>query len=565
MKYLFYMAVVSLTLSLSCKKEKKDIDLLEPEYIISKDAIVFEDENDDFVLLDPNKIKISDDILMDTIEVGDILVSGTNSKFPNGFFGKVIQINQAGDNIEVSTEPASLTDAIEKCSVRYRENFSPDDTLRSAEFNLSLDYVLFDSDGDLTTKDDQIKMNGEISTEVDLIFELDIDNFSLTYFRAGFVSTDNGTISLSSEVKNKIFSKQKALASYNFTPINIQVGIFPIVIFPALVFRVGGDGEIKAEMSISTERVALFQAAVKYEEGAWAKDIINTTTYVPINVNLNGEISGEVYIKSGLEFYLYNHKDIKSSIYLKPYISAEAECNTNDFECGYELSAGLELSAEIKVEILDRSLINYSNEFFDESIIFDEGTTNPTSGSFIDDRDGKEYDWTKIGDQIWMAESLRFEASESLCWDNEPANCSYGRLYSQSALADACPNGWKAPSIEDFVELFETNGGLNNNNDKLLSSVYNGTNESGFNLKPGGYAGYYSNGLQFPVPGGIESLIASWLITTSVSSNGGDITFVLYDSTQDSFFIANQFETNGVIPPDAIIINAHMPCRCIKE
>jgi len=33
-----------------------------------------------------------------------------------------------------------------------------------------------------------------------------------------------------------------------------------------------------------------------------------------------------------------------------------------------------------------------------------------TSGYFIDERDGKRYKWVRIGDQIWMAKNLAYQA-----------------------------------------------------------------------------------------------------------------------------------------------------------
>lgn len=52
-------------------------------------------------------------------------------------------------------------------------------------------------------------------------------------------------------------------------------------------------------------------------------------------------------------------------------------------------------------------------------------------GTFIDERDGQEYRYTTIGDQVWMAQNLNYVAEYSACYDNNELNCDlWGRLYS---------------------------------------------------------------------------------------------------------------------------------------
>ncbi|MDR1761753.1 MAG: hypothetical protein LBR55_04825 [Bacteroidales bacterium] len=136
------------------------------------------------------------------------------------------------------------------------------------------------------------------------------------------------------------------------------------------------------------------------------------------------------------------------------------------------------------------------------------------SGKFIDERDGKEYAWVKIGEQIWMAENLNYETPESRCYDIIGSHCyeeysqdcekyceKYGRLYPWSEAQNACPEGWKLPSDEDWEILKEytkwiTGKDKVDENYLLLQTENgwehsNGNNATGFSAIP--TVGFYNS------------------------------------------------------------------------
>ena len=157
-------------------------------------------------------------------------------------------------------------------------------------------------------------------------------------------------------------------------------------------------------------------------------------------------------------------------------------------------------------------------------ILFSAIVFAQNSGTFKDDRDGHEYKWVKIGDQIWMAENLMWlptvspfnETSETepnyYVYDFDGFNTvdaiktnnykKYGVLYNWSAAITACPCGWHLPADEDWNQLElelglteaeveewgwrGTNQGLKLKSTSDWKENGNGTDIFGFSILPAG-------------------------------------------------------------------------------
>jgi uncharacterized protein (TIGR02145 family) len=121
------------------------------------------------------------------------------------------------------------------------------------------------------------------------------------------------------------------------------------------------------------------------------------------------------------------------------------------------------------------------------------------AGSMTDSRDGKVYKTVKIGDQVWMGENLAFKASEgwSVYEDISDYVKTHGYLYTWKAATNACPDGWRLPSMQDWWFLSNGLGGDEESGGKLkqegTSSWKNpntgATNSSGFTALPSGRSG----------------------------------------------------------------------------
>ena len=170
-----------------------------------------------------------------------------------------------------------------------------------------------------------------------------------------------------------------------------------------------------------------------------------------------------------------------------------------------------------------------------EEMLLDAGLYN-----LIDDRDGNKYKAVKIGNQLWMAENLKYLPSvvghgtgsrtdpyyyvydyDGIVVADAKATANYttyGVLYNwpaamngalssnsnPSGIQGVCPAGWHLPSDAEWTELTDYLGGESVAGSKLketgeihwLSPNTGATNETGFTALPGGYRNpffYFAN------------------------------------------------------------------------
>ncbi len=119
-----------------------------------------------------------------------------------------------------------------------------------------------------------------------------------------------------------------------------------------------------------------------------------------------------------------------------------------------------------------------------------------TGDTIVDPRDGEKYATFKISNTIWLAQNVRYQSPNSLCYENDSSNCrTLGRLYPITELSDVCPSGFRLPLKQEVDEL----------NKAIKHKVYHiGDPSSWVNLKATRFSNIYD--LNIPAGGRYDSI-----------------------------------------------------------
>ncbi len=194
------------------------------------------------------------------------------------------------------------------------------------------------------------------------------------------------------------------------------------------------------------------------------------------------------------------------------------------------------------------------------------GEVDPESvevGTLTDPRDGIVYKTVKIGEQVWMAENLRYAVDgESVCYENNEEYCAeFGRMYKGANPADStadgtlqsyCPEGWRLPKRSE-VDTLKVRTGSSFTTIKSASgwgeSIGNGSDIYGFNILPGGSSYVRDDSLWFHDIGEDAIFWTSTYPTT-----------YLVEAPEPYVFVIQAGDGSRIIDP-----RYYLYIRCIKE
>lgn len=206
----------------------------------------------------------------------------------------------------------------------------------------------------------------------------------------------------------------------------------------------------------------------------------------------------------------------------------------------------------------DREYMGYCTAAREGHTMFNGANTSKCTGqkwvgvkkTFTDSRDSKKYNYVTIDGLDFMSQNLNYAGVDStICISSSTAtNCDeWGRLYSPSTAAKACPSGWRLP---DSTELHDMLTNLYNLN-KFYAFYGDGWNLMpyptaaftdttgwhdedlyGLNITPTGYEiAYLQNGMD-PMRSRMADNMSVFYWTASGDYWGRGRPFGFYESTQ---------------------------------
>jgi hypothetical protein len=319
---------------------------------------------------------------LQSLKPNDVLVFGNTPQTPNGLLRKVISVNQQGSQVLVSTEIATLEEAIQQGTVKYEREITPNDidstnilmkgvTFKSVqsrgletEFRYEIqDAIAYDKDGNLNTKYDQITFSGSIGFKPSIAFEYTNKGFTLTglVFTIGMDETIELEWSALAPIADG--SKEWTIATHKLKPYTVWINAVPVVVCPVITVSVGLEGKLAIGVKTKITQTASLKAGLTYLNGQWTP-IANFSNNFETNLltpSLEADVKG--YLKLKHDEMIYGTAG--PNLALEGY----AELQVDPFDNPqWELFGGIAADAGVSMKILSKKIADYGTRVYNYKV-----------------------------------------------------------------------------------------------------------------------------------------------------------------------------------------------------
>lgn len=305
------------------------------------------------------------------IEVGRILASEPiDGVAASGFLQRVESTRTEGDQIVVTTSQATLVETFDQAEMSYQQTLEPGDVVGMEtraqgiemstrqspltrrqplgfDFGLDFDRVLVDADGDESTTDDQLKLDGNLRfnasarADIDIGWLAELDRFLFRIDLEESVDVEvRGT-------KQGLFDERIPVASYNFGSITIYVGPVPVVFNVSMQIEVGAEGQFEATMVATAIQQTSVTLGAEYREDDGWKNLSNVDSSFSFPPpELSAEGAARAFVEPRLDVRIYGLAG--PFVLATAYVEADAELFRSPF---WQVHAGLDFGVGFVIEL----------------------------------------------------------------------------------------------------------------------------------------------------------------------------------------------------------------------
>lgn len=335
LKVLGVGATLYLTNPACSDKSPTEPEVRDPNYVqLSENTFSQNELSQNLYSVDNQKLIFSErNAVLDSVEIGDVLLPPPSEKLPYGFIGKVEYISPNRDTL--ITKKVPLQEGVDFCDASFSKNLSSDmiigsnfkknvsyRSLSANGFDHSIiidNYVLDDVDGNSITQDDKFVINGRVDFSADLEGDIKMNKTSLDKLLLKATFENNANIYLGLSNSSLDFDVEHKLGEMYFGPIMIG-GVIPLT--PVVGAYVGMKGNVTG-MEVGFSQNAQFDIGFNYEnevfneinsftnnfdvDSASASSNANAKAYISLRLealvagSLGGYLNEEVYARADLD------------------------------------------------------------------------------------------------------------------------------------------------------------------------------------------------------------------------------------------------------------------------
>ena len=410
----------------------------------------------------------------DLIDPGDIMVMGVTDQTPYGFLRRVTNVTRGltkESQIVIDTEFVTLEEAVQEGSWQYHHSLKPEDIEKgyvypkgiqpiqskastSLDFEYTISEILYDHDKDPETIDDNITATGYLGFNYEVIFDGEIDDYTLEYFIFKNIVTTDAELDISVGAAVSVSDLFGDVGDVTigtpipFAPITVWIPApipLPLVFYPTIELKVGLEGEAHIVLETGIQQIASYTAGLEFTNGNWQdisttpqvnyyEDPVTVDASIHLNAHLGPQFNCKLYKVAGPYCNIFGYLDFMADINWDPW---------------WDFNAGLLVSAGVKADILSIHYNSGAYELINLSVdIADAG------GPFGGANNAPDIDSTPITDAT---------AGVPYTYDVNATDPDPGDVLTFSLVENECPVGMTIDPVSGVINWTPTLGQLGDN------------------------------------------------------------------------------------------------------